>query len=138
MPYLIDSDIVIDHLAQAAQAGALLTRLSLDGIAISVISYMEIYQGVVRSSDRQRAEAEFEELLVTTPILSFSPAIARRCAELREQLRSERKRVRARALDLMIAATAIEHGLTLVTRNTDDYADIPGLDLYAWDSTPRR
>jgi predicted nucleic acid-binding protein len=62
--------------------------------------------------------------------------VARRCAELREELRAERKRFRARALDLMIAATAIEHGLTLVTRNTDDYADIGGLDLYAWNATP--
>ncbi|HEV2109285.1 MAG TPA: hypothetical protein VGR16_13570 [Thermomicrobiales bacterium] len=35
-----------------------------------------------------------------------------------------------RALDLFIAATAIEHGLSLVARNTRDYADIPGLVLY--------
>lgn len=34
-------------------------------------------------------------------------------------------------MDLFIAATAIEHGLSLVTRNTRDYSDIPGLDLYS-------
>jgi predicted nucleic acid-binding protein len=35
--------------------------------------------------------------------------------------------VRQRALDLIIAATALEHDLTLVTRNREDFQDIPGL-----------
>ncbi len=36
----------------------------------------------------------------------------------------------ARSLDLIIAATALEYNLTLVTRNTEDYADVPDLKLY--------
>jgi predicted nucleic acid-binding protein len=42
---------------------------------------------------------------------------ARRCARLRETLRKQGKRVKPRALDFIIAATALEHGLTLVLRN---------------------
>jgi predicted nucleic acid-binding protein len=38
--------------------------------------------------------------------------------------------VQHRAFDLVLAATALEHGLTLATRNTKDYADIPALALY--------
>jgi len=34
-------------------------------------------------------------------------------------------------LDLLIAATALEHELTIVTRNIEDFNDIPGLVLYA-------
>ncbi len=45
-------------------------------------------------------------------------------------LAKQGKRVKPRALDLVIAATAFEHGLTLVTQNRDDYKDIPGLKLY--------
>jgi predicted nucleic acid-binding protein len=45
-------------------------------------------------------------------------------------LRKRGSRVRGRALDLLIAAAAIEGGFTLVTRNYDDYKDIPGLKLY--------
>ncbi len=130
MAYLIDTNIVIDHLAELPDASALIERLSPAGIAVSIISYMEAYQGVLRSPDRERAEADFEAFLLTTPLLPFSPAVARHCAELREQLRQQGKRVRARALDLIIASTALEHNLTLVTRNTDDYDDIPGLRLY--------
>jgi len=38
--------------------------------------------------------------------------------------------VRPRALDLLIAATALVHDLSLVMRNEDDYRDISGLRLY--------
>jgi predicted nucleic acid-binding protein len=34
------------------------------------------------------------------------------------------RRSKSRALDLIIAATALEYGLTLVTNNTDDFKDI--------------
>jgi tRNA(fMet)-specific endonuclease VapC len=35
-------------------------------------------------------------------------------------------------MDLMIAATALVHGLTMVTHNTKDYANVPGLSLADW------
>ena len=36
------------------------------------------------------------------------------------------------ALDLLIAATALHHGLTLVTHNVRDYASVPGLSIEDW------
>jgi len=62
--------------------------------------------------------------------LPLSQAVARRCARLRHGLKQQGKRVHPRALDLIIAATALEHNLTLVTRNIIDYNDIPDLKLY--------
>ena len=35
-------------------------------------------------------------------------------------------------LDLLIASTALVHNLTVVTHNTQDYANIPGLNLEDW------
>ncbi len=35
-------------------------------------------------------------------------------------------------MDLMNAATALVHGFTMVTHNTKDYADVPGLSLADW------
>jgi predicted nucleic acid-binding protein len=43
MPYLIDSHVVIDHLADVPESSALLARLAADGIAISIITYMEAF-----------------------------------------------------------------------------------------------
>ncbi len=33
-------------------------------------------------------------------------------------------------IDSLLNSTALEYGLELVTRNTDDYGDIPNLTLY--------
>ena len=55
---------------------------------------------------------------------------SRNSVRLRHELTVEGKRVRPRAIDLMIAATAIESNLVLVTRNRSDYADIPGLAMH--------
>ena len=108
----------------------LLAELADEGIAISIITYMEIYQGVARSPDQEEAQARLHAFLTGIPVLPLSIAVAQRCALLREALRQQGKRVGGRALDLIIASTALEHNLILVTRNTRDYNDIPDLELY--------
>jgi tRNA(fMet)-specific endonuclease VapC len=130
MGYLIDSDWVVDHLADDEEANRLLSWLSEDGIAISIITYIEIYQGVLRSPTLKEAEQKLQAFVDTVSILSISPAVARRCAHIREDLRKQRKEFRRRAFDLLIAATAIEHDLTLLTRNRGDYDDVPNIRFY--------
>ena len=130
MPYLIDTDLVIDHLANITEANQLLDKLAPEGIAISMITYMEVYQGVARSPSATEARAKLQIFRRSVPVLPFSLSVAKRCALLREQLKTEQKRVKARALDLINAAIALEHDLTLVTRNVSDYQDIPDLHLY--------
>ena len=130
MPYLVDTDWVIDLLASVPEALQLLDRLAQDGIAISIITYMEVYQGVERSPHPEEAQRKLAAFLNSVPVIPLTPAVAQRCARLRETLRKQGRRVNARSLDLIIAATALEYNLTLVTRNAEDYADIPGLKLY--------
>jgi predicted nucleic acid-binding protein len=130
MAYLIDSDVVIDHLNNDPAARLLLDRLAADGLTISLITYLEVYQGTLASPDPAQAQAKLDAFLAGVPIVPFSAAVARRCARLRTELQRQGKRVRPRALDLLTAATALEHGLTLVTRNLADYEDIPALALY--------
>jgi predicted nucleic acid-binding protein len=129
--YLLDSNFVIPYLADDPATVPLVERLAPEGIAISIVTYMEVYQGALRSPDPQLAQEELERFVAVVPILPLSPEVARRCAHLREELRGRGRRVRARALDLVIAATAVEHGLRLVTRNVADFEDIPELVLYA-------
>lgn len=130
MAFLIDSDVVIDQLADDPRALRLLDRLASDGLMISMITYMEVYQGTLLSPDPSQAQAKLDAFLAEVPIVPFSPEVARRCALLRSELAQRGKRVRSRALDLLTAATALEHELTLVTRNLADYEDIPDLALF--------
>ena len=130
MPYLLDSDIIIAQREGQPGTLAVLERLAPEGLAISIVTYMEVYQGILRSPDPERARAGLASFLAGVPVVPFSLAAARRCAELREDLARDGKRVRSRAFDLITAAIALEHGYTLVTRNRKDYADIADLSLY--------
>ena len=130
MPYLVDSNVVIDHLEDIPSASAVLESLTPKGLAISIITYMEAFQGTERSPDAKQARGKFQAFTDGVLILPLSFAVAERCARLRETLRTQKKRVNSRALDLIIAATALEYGLTLITKNTEDFKDIPDLTLY--------
>ena len=54
MAYLLDSDVVIDHLADDVAAQRLLARLAPDGLTIRIITYMEVYQGILAIHRRVR------------------------------------------------------------------------------------
>ena len=127
--FLIDSDIAIDYRGGNPDIEALVAPLLADGVAISVVTLMEIYQGLLRLPLPTSALAELNTFLGGMGVLPVTRAVAQRCAEIRADLQSRGRSVRPRALDLLIGATAIEHNLTLVTRNVADYRDVPGLRL---------
>lgn len=91
---------------------------------MSAITLMEAYEGTVRAAV---AEGARDRLLALAGHLVFRPfggPEAIECARLRAELRARGRRVDSRSHDLMIAATALAHGLTVVTRNVRDYADL--------------
>ncbi len=59
-------------------------------------------------------------------ILDFQEAAIERYETL------QRLRLKVRKMDLQIAATALEHGGTLVTRNVRDFKHVPGLRIEDW------
>jgi predicted nucleic acid-binding protein len=50
MPYLVDSNLVIDHLGNVPDASQLIDQLVVEGIVISIVTYMEAFQGVINGS----------------------------------------------------------------------------------------
>lgn len=90
---------------------------------ISALTLMELEIGILRVERHDavqgaRLRAWFETRVCPEfedRTLSIDAAIARRCARLHvPDPKSER--------DALIAATGLEHGLTVVTRNTADFA----------------
>ena len=130
MPYLIDSDWTIDHLNDVPEAISLVDSLTSDNLFISVITYLEAFQGTLRDSQPVGAAEKLRRFTVAVPVLDVTQQMAETGARIRESLRSQGRRIESRAYDLLIAATAIEYNFTLVTRNVRDYADIPDLKLY--------
>lgn len=130
MEFLVDSNIVIAVFNDEPRGLEVFRRIAQHPCSMSVITYMEIMEGILRFPPTPLTEQLFSEFLQDYDVLPVTQLVAHRCASIRTELRREGKRVRQRALDLLIAATAIEHNLTLVTRNQADYADIPGLSLF--------
>ena len=62
--------------------------------------------------------------------LPFDDGAAERYGVIRTQLRREGRPIGAN--DLMIASIALSRGLTLATRNTDEFSRVPGLDVERW------
>jgi predicted nucleic acid-binding protein len=129
MRYLLDSDVLIDFLGEDLETPGRVGKLIAEGASISVISYMEALQGLIKANVTGNAAVEFAAFLKDLTIFEVTISIAQRCAEIRHVLRADERVVRKRGLDLLIGATAIEYGLTLITRNRDDFHDVPGLKM---------
>ena len=127
MTYLVDTDYVADYLKGYQKASDVLTHLVSHGIAISIITFAEVYEGIYFGENRSQHEAGFRTFLATIPVLSISRSVARQFALVRGDLQ---RRLTHPDPDLYIAATAIQHHLTLVTRNRKDYDRIANLKLY--------
>lgn len=107
---LVDTDVCIDHLRGARPLG-----LGAGTIAYSVITRSELFAG-------RTNEARVEQFLAPFREIPVDRLIAERAGRLR-------RGSPLRTPDALIAATAIEHGLELVTRNHRDFKDISGLRL---------
>jgi tRNA(fMet)-specific endonuclease VapC len=127
--YLIDTDWVIDVLHGNVHAAQTLLDLATEGLAISLITYGELFEGVHFSRDRQVALAGLRAFLRGKELLPLTIDIMERFAMVRGEL-TRPVRQQIGDMDLLIAATALHHGLVLLTRNTRDFRLVPNLPLF--------
>ena len=126
--YLLDSDWIIDCLSRQQDAIATLQRLEPLGLATSIITYAELYEGIAASRRRGEDEERLADFLANIEILGVDLGVARIFGERRAQLQAQGLLIDN--FDLLIAATALRFDLTLVTRNLNDFRRITGLRLY--------
>ncbi len=132
MTHLLDSDVTIDYLNGQLGAGHALRSIGRQNLSISAVSIAELLDGIINSPERAARELGLRRLLGNVRIRIINRAIGERAGQVRADLRRRKQPVDKRALDLFVAATALELGLIVVTRNLKDYDDIPGLELYSW------
>ena len=97
----------------------------------SEITLFELRYGAMRRDDAPLFWARLEErILPAVDWLPVDRAVLLRGADLVAELES--KGLGIGNEDCWIAATAIQHRLTLVTRNTRHFSRIPGLKVENW------
>ena len=136
--YLLDTNVV-SELRKGGKADPCVKAwaggISSAHLFISAITVLELEQGVLLKERKDSKQGAVLRTWLTSHVLpTFSDrvlpvdiAVAQRCAKLHvPDPRSER--------DALIGATAIVHGMTLVTRNLQDFEHMEGIDLLnPWD-----
>lgn len=103
----------------------LITRLEMLRGRIAALTTAEDGPRLLRAQERL---VETERDLGQFLVLPFAEAAAGHF----DRLRREKKLRKAGRCDLLIACIVLAHGATLVTRNTKDCRDIPGLAIENW------
>lgn len=101
-----------------------------DVVLCSIIVY-ELRYGAQRSSDPAREHSKLDVFLNPFASLPFDDQCARICAEVRAALERVGRVIGPH--DLQIAAVALQHDLTLVTHNTEEFSRVAGLKLDDWE-----
>lgn len=123
--YLIDTDWTIHYLSGRQPIIERLQALQPAGLALSIISLAELYEGVLYSTDPQANERALQDFLTVVDVVGIDRDTARRFGQ-------ERGRLRAAGLliadaDLLIGSTALTYGLILLTNNRRHFERLEGL-----------
>jgi predicted nucleic acid-binding protein len=138
MKYLLDTNVVSElRKARAGLAAANVVAwaqgISPDSLFLSVVTVEELEIGVLRMERRDPIQGvSLRQWLEASVLLGFADrllsidlAVARRCARLHVP---DPRPIR----DAYLAATAWVHGMTLVTRNEEDFAGTGVSVLNPW------
>ena len=120
---LVDTDILIDAAHKDEMAVTVLQNIeSTSGLAVSIVTQMELVVGC-RNKTEQRELAKF---LQRFQVIHLSASISQRGLELLQQYRLSHGLL---IPDGLIAATALETAIPLISKNQKDYRFIDGLQL---------
>ena len=131
MTYTLDTNAITAALkGQQTFAERLEAALSAGhNVTLNAISYYETQRGLTPL--HQRKKTRFAALLQEAEVLELDLPALDIAAEIYQTLRSAGTPLED--ADILIAATAIAHNATLITRNTKHFERIEGLELDNWE-----
>jgi len=122
---LLDTSVVValgQVTAEQLPDEPLIGAVTLAELSLGPLVASDPAEAARRQLVLQQVEADFEPL-------PFDASCARAFGLVAASLRASNRKVRPRALDALIAATALAHGLPLFTANPRDVVGIDGLDV---------
>jgi predicted nucleic acid-binding protein len=129
---MLDSTAVVAAERDGKNARQLLEAVALetgdDGIAVSVVTVLELAHGIARSDTlerRERRQRFLDELLTGVPVQPVTVPIALRAGQIDGQ--SQAIGVRIPLSDLLIGTSAMELGYAVGTANVRHFRLIAGL-----------
>ena len=119
---LVDTDVLLWHLRGYHHAAQRLDQLS--ALTLSAMSYLELIQGMRNKTELAAVRKMFS--LRNANVLPITPAITQRATGLMEDLALSHG---LQAADALIAATALEHGLPILTGNSKHFEAVATLTV---------
>jgi tRNA(fMet)-specific endonuclease VapC len=127
--FMLDTNAASALLKGQSRIVARLAAETPEHLCLSVVTEAELLFGVAKRPEARKLRAAVDELLAAIEVLPWSSATAQRYATIRAEL--ERRGKPLGALDLLIAAHAVQHDAVLVT-NDKAFGAVPGLHLEDW------
>ncbi len=130
---LLDTNVLSEVLKKRPSPRVLdrLKAASRGTLSTSVVSVWELRHGAARHPQGARLwERITREVLSLLPVLPLGEAEAVRASDLLATLEASGRSIGVE--DVLIGATALVHGLTVVTRNVAHLSRIPGLTVEGW------
>lgn len=131
---MLDSTAAVAAERQGKNARQLLEAVALEtgdeGIAVSVVTVLELAHGITRADTperRERRQRFLDDLLTGVPIQPITVPIALGAGQIDGH--SQAKGVRIPLSDLLIGASALELGYGVGTANVRHFQLIPGLNV---------
>ena len=125
--YLIDTDWAIYYLHGRSQFVQRLQDLQREGLGLSAASLAELYEGVYASRDFKESGKALDDFLEGITVVDIDREIAKTFGQYRSQLRSVGMMIGD--MDLLIASTALQNNLVLLTNNRRHFERIKNLRI---------
>jgi len=128
--YLLDTNTLSALIRQPqGPVAATLAGRGYGTVCTSIIAAAELRFGAHKLGSKTLTD-KVDDLLASLPVLPLEVGADRTYAEIRLQL--EQAGTPIGPNDLLIAAQALESGLTLVTDNVDEFRRVAGLQVENW------
>jgi len=128
--YLIDTDIIVFALRGDQRVRDRLATDVTEPRVLSVITYGELLLGAMRSTRSAENVASVRQIAKLYPVIEVSRPIVEAFASLKTHLARQGQLLED--FDLLIAATALSLGCTLVTGNVRHFERVPDLTIENW------